>query len=95
MARNIEEEINAFITYFTLERLQGFLLDVIPIIELYNVEEDDDWVENSVGKDDVQNVRLIRTVYLMSRIAEFHAGMLSTMKVRYRDLWKRMEKHLE
>lgn len=45
-----------------------------------------------MGEEDKTNVRLIRTVYLMSKIAESHAGTLVTIKVRFKDLWKRMEK---
>jgi len=68
-----------------------FTLDVFPLFELYNIEEEDDWVKDSVGASDVHNVRLIRTVYLMSKIAENHAGRLCLMNLNFKNLWKRMQ----
>lgn len=68
-----------------------FLRDIIPLFDLYDVEDDSDWVKDAVGEEDLQNVRLIRTVYLVSRIAEFHAGVLASLKINFKDLYKRME----
>lgn len=89
--KDLETEINEFINYFNCECLQSFLRDTIPLFELYNVEEDDDWVEKAVGKDNEQNVRLIRTVYLMSIIAENQAPILVGLRSKFKNLWKRME----
>ena len=72
--------------------MSAFLRDIIPLFELYDVEQEDDWVADAVGDEDTRNVRLIRTVYLISRIAEFHAGKLSSMKIRFREIYLRMEK---
>lgn len=72
--------------------MSAFLRDIIPLFELYDVEQEDDWVADAVGDEDTRNVRLIRTVYLISRIAEFHAGKLASMKIRFRDIHRRMEK---
>ena len=70
----------------------AFLRDIIPLFELYDVEDENDWVKNAVGEEDERNVRLVRTVYLMSKIAEFHAGKLCSLKIHFKDLWQRMEK---
>lgn len=66
--------------------------DIIPLFELYDVEDEDDWVENAVGKENERNVRLVRTVYLVSRIAEFHAGKLCNLKIKFPNLHNKMEK---
>lgn len=72
--------------------MSAFLRDIIPLFELYDVDEKDDWVVEAVGEEDAQNVRLIRTVYLVSRIAEFHAGKLVSVNIQFKDLFLRMEK---
>lgn len=92
--RDIEEEINDFLAIWGSKELISFLNEVIPLLELYDVDEKDDWVEKDVGGDEenIRTIRLIRTVYLISRIAELHAGKLSIIKMRFKDLWKRMEK---
>ena len=56
-----------------------FIEDVFPLLELYDEDEDDDWVKKEVGEENTRNVRIIRTVYLISKFAERHAGK-STIK---------------
>ncbi len=90
--KTIESEINEFLDLWDCAALVSFLKDIIPLFELYDVEDEDDWVKNAVGEGDTRNVRLIRTVYLVSRIAEFHAGKLCTIKAKHPQLWKRLEK---
>jgi len=88
----VEEDINAFLEKWDGDQMCSFLRDIIPLFELYDVDEEDDWVREAVGQSDERNVRLIRTVYLISRIAEFHAGILCSIKMNFKDLYKRMEK---
>ena len=92
--RTLEEEINDFLDKWDCKQQIAFLRDIIPLFELYDVEDEDEWVEKNVGGDEenVRTVRLIRTVYLVSRIAEFHAGKLCTLKIDFKDLYQRMEK---
>lgn len=89
--KTIEQEINDFLSYWGEKELIAFLRDIIPLFELYDVDDEDDWVKDAVGEENEQTVRLIRTVYLMSRIAEFHTGKLNLMRMRFKDLWKRIE----
>ncbi len=89
--KTLEEEINEFLQLWDCEKQTAFLRDIIPLFELYDVEEEDDWVKQVVGEDNERNVRLIRTVYLISRIAEFHAGKFCTINIRFKKLWKRLE----
>lgn len=92
--KSLEEEINAFLEKWDCKQQIAFLRDIIPLFELYDVEDEDDWVAEKVGGDEenVRNVRLIRTVYLVSRICAFHAGMMCTINCHFKDLWKKMEK---
>lgn len=91
--KSIEDEINDFLNDWGCKEMIAFLRDIIPLFELYDVEDENDWVKQKVGEEDERNVRLIRTVYLVSKIAEFHAGKLCSLKMRYKDLWKKMENH--
>jgi hypothetical protein len=92
MARKtLEEEINEFLETWNATRMCDFLRDISPLFDLYDVEEENDWVKQVVGESDERNVRLIRTVYLISRIAEFHTGTLAKIKTNFRDLYLRME----
>jgi hypothetical protein len=90
----IEEEIHKFFELWDADQLVAFLRDVIPLFELYDLQDEQDWVEKEVGIDNVRNVRLIRMVYLVSRIAEYHAGRLCRVRAEHKDLWKRMQKEV-
>ena len=90
--KTLEQEINEFLGKWDADKMSSFLRDIIPLFELYDVEEDADWVKDAVGESNERNVRLIRTVYLVSRIAEFHAGALASIKMNFKDLYRRMEK---
>lgn len=89
---NLEKEINDFLEYWDCNQMSAFLRDFIPLFELYDIEEDNDWIANIVGKESADTVRLIRTVYLISKIAESHAGKLCSLRIRFKDLYRRMEK---
>ena len=89
--KTIESEIEKFVKSYGCKELTQFIEDVFPLFELYNIEEEDDWVKEAVGELNAQNVRLIRTVYLMSKIAENHAGRLCLMNMNFKNLWKRMK----
>lgn len=90
--QSIEDQINSFLEIWDCEQLTAFLSDVIPLLELYNVDRDDDWVADVVGKENATNIRLIRTVYLVSRLADYHTGKLAKVKIDFKDLWRKMEK---
>ena len=91
--RSLEDEINEFLESWDCRQQIEFLRDMVPLFELYDVDNEDDWVRASVGMDNERNIRLIRTVYLVSRLAAFHAVTLCSINVHFKDLWKRMEKH--
>lgn len=88
--KNIDQEINEFLDTFGRKDLESFLISVLPLLELYNVDESSDWVRDAVGVADCRNVRLIRTVYLLSILAEAHANKLYSVRLRFKGLWKRI-----
>lgn len=90
--KTIEEEIDQFLQEWDCDQQMDFLRDIIPLFELYDVEDEDDWVRDAVGAENERNVRLIRTVYLVSKIAEMHSRKLCWINVKFKNLWKRMEK---
>lgn len=89
--KTIEQQINEALEVWNCKQLCAFLRDIIPLFELYDVEDEEDWVKDAVGEENERNVRLIRTVYLISRIAEFHAGALVNFKVRFPNIYQKME----
>lgn len=95
MKKSVEELIEGFVIDFDVDRLVKFLSDIIPLVELYAVEEGKDWVIQEVGELNERNVRLIRTVYIMSKIAENHSGMLASIRARYPRLYEKIQQEAQ
>ena len=91
--KTLEQEINEFLQYWDSDQMCAFLRDIIPLFELYDVEDENDWVSAAVGEENERNVRLIRSVYLISRIAEFHSGKFASIRINFKNLYRRMEKY--
>lgn len=90
--KSIEEEINEFLEVWDMDSMISFLTNAFHLTELYNVEEEDDWVKQIVGAEQVTTIRSIRTVYLMSKFAETQGPKLASTRSRFANLWKRLEK---
>ncbi len=87
----IEKQLNDLLELWGKDEMTSFLRDIIPLFELYNINEEDDWVREAVGQEDEINIRLIRTLYLISKIADNHSGRLCAIKIKHPKLWKKME----
>lgn len=89
--KDIEEEIREFLQLWPAQQMIDFLRDIIPLFELFDVDDENDWVLEEVGEDNEQNVRLVRFIYLVSRIAEKHTGRLARVKSSHPKLCNRLE----
>lgn len=88
---NLEEEIPLFYQTFTGEKMVQLFRDFLPLFEMFDVEDETDWGTDLVGKDNEMTVRLIRAAYLISILAERHAGTLALIKAKHKNLYKRLE----
>jgi len=95
LAEPIDDKINRFLEIWDLPQMLAFLRDAIPIFELYDCSEDDDWVKKAVGEESEYNVRLMRTAYLVSKFAENHSSKIAEIKICLKELWRDMEKEVE
>lgn len=93
--RPIEDEINDMMEEYGARHICGLIREIYEFYELYDVDENDDWIEKQVGAENAREVRIIRTCYLLSRMAELHAGMLIGIRTKYPMLYKRLHKHIE
>lgn len=90
--KHLEKELVDFLDTWTIQELGKLMGCVKPLFELYDCDEEDDWVLQQVGEENYMNVRLIRTVYLLSRLSEWFGGVFSLTKSRHPKLWERIEK---
>lgn len=89
--KDIEEQIKDFLQLWDGQQMIDFLRDIIPLFELFDVDDENDWVLDEVGADNEQNVRLVRFIYLVSRIAERHTGRLARVKSSHPKLCNQLE----
>ena len=87
----IEQEVSLFLEAWNLQDMQSFLREIMALAELFDVDEESDWVLTQVGADDCANIRLIKAAYIISRLAEFHGGKLLKVRMDFKNLWQRME----
>lgn len=90
--KTIEQEINEFLIDWDRPQMESFIRYIDALSKLYHVDENGDWVEEAVGEENAREVRVIQTIYLISRMAEFHAGRLVSMNIKHKKLWLRLEK---
>lgn len=89
--KNIEQELIEFFKLWDFESLSELVRDLIPIVELYDARIEKDEIAEFVQDQDKQNVILLRTSYLLSKIADRHTGILSKTKIRHPGFYKRLE----
>lgn len=93
MAKDIQHQINEFLEVWNLDQQEKFLADVIPLFEMYyQIDKEGDIFEREDTAQNAATVRLLRSVYLISKLAEYHAGKLATVRMQWPNLWKKMEK---
>lgn len=89
--KTIEQEINEFLEWWDYDQISEFFRYIEPLIELYDITEDKDWVADKVGEEDTRNVRLISTVYIISKMCETFGGRFININTRFKGLHKRLE----
>lgn len=89
--KTLEDQINEFVQLWEVKDIIKLFEEFEPLHYLYDVTEEDDWVEKAVGPDDRRNVRVVRTVYLLSRLCELFAGKFVRTNIDFPKLWKKLE----
>ena len=93
--QNIEDLLNSALDYWDSQKIVELLRDTAEFFYLYYTENDKDWVKEEIESEDDVNIRLIRTVYLISKLAENHTGALLSFKLKFPKLWEKMEKEFQ
>ncbi len=86
--KTVNDEINEFLEYWGSEGVVMFMEDVVPLLNMYS--QDTDYLSEEQC-DNERNVRLVRTVYLLSIIAENHATKINYVNSKFMGLSKRIE----
>lgn len=90
--KDMADIMSDFLQVWGPNELIQFLEDILLFFELYDVEDKEDWVETRVGADNASNVRLARTIYLLSKFCEHHSSRMVRTNIQFRELWLKMEK---
>ena len=89
---SVNEKARGILQIFGPERLMSLVNDIWELFELYDVDEEDDWVANKVGEENVREVRLARTAYLLSLVAANHGKAFEKIQKKFPDFWKDAER---
>jgi Holliday junction resolvase RusA-like endonuclease len=80
--KNLSDEVCGILGIFSKNEMCSLLQDLEDVYMLYDVDPKDDWVLEAVGEEDERHVRLSRTAYLLSKIAEY-SDKLKQIKRRF------------
>ena len=88
----LEGELCRFLDIWPLEQFTEFMRCVHNLMEMYDITDENNWIEKIVAPEDMRNVVLIRTAYLMSKIAEKFASKLYQTASKLPKFCHRLEK---
>lgn len=93
--QKMEKEINEILNEWCYTPICDMIKDIGPLITLYSQESSEAIILKEMPPEDSTNITLIRTVYLLSKFAERHAGKLASLKCKYPAIGERIEKYQE
>lgn len=93
--KSLEQEIAEFMQFWDGHQMEKFLRDIIPMFEMFDIQDDSEWMNEGGSEEDAINIKMIRAAYIVSKIAENHAGKLARMKIDFKNLWKRLEERVQ
>ena len=91
--KTIEDEINEFLEIFDSKCLGDMFEDFCELFRLYDIDDKEDWLAIRVGPENCRQVRLIRTCYLISKIAENNSSRLFKIKTTFPYFYRKLEEH--
>ena len=89
--KTIEDQINEFVKVWDVDSLINLFDLYEKLRHLYDVTEEDDWLEKIVGLEDRRNVRVVRTIYILSKLSQCFSGKMAITKINFPNLWKKLE----
>lgn len=89
---SVNDKVIGILELFGPDRLMEFLTVVQELFALYDVDEAEDWVASKVGEENAREVRLARTAYLLSIIADMHGKYFQKIQRRFPNFYKDAEK---
>ena len=88
----LDRVLQDFLELWPVEILVDLLEDLFPLFDLYEPDGEGNWCLTQLEESDKKDVRMVRTIYLISKLCDRHSGRIAKTKVDFKDLWLRLEK---
>lgn len=79
---------SGILNLFPPETMTCFLEEVNSLTELWGLEEEEERELSQSITDDLNHLRLIRTAYVMSKLASVYCPLLKRINERYPKFWE-------
>lgn len=89
--KTLSDEINIILSMIGPEQLGRLIEDIYDLVHLYDVTENDDWLEDYVASHNAREIRLTQTAYLLSRFSDKYANILKKISRACPGFWQRAE----
>jgi len=89
---SMQDKINSVLSVIGPEELYTLMEIGNEMFHLYDVDAEHDWVDRGQGPEDARTIRLTRTAYLLSKMADLFATPLKKIHRANPNCWVEMER---
>lgn len=87
----LEKNIQKFFEVWDFEQMNDLARFFIEFLEVFELDKDLDWEKEVLQNEDKRNVKIIRCVYIILKLADLYSGKLLCTKAEFKNLWKKLE----
>jgi predicted KAP-like P-loop ATPase len=87
----LESNIQVFFDKWSFEEMNDLARFFLEFLEVFELDKEMDWEKEVIANEDVRNVKIIRCMYIVLKMADLYAGKLVATKVEFKSLWRKLE----
>lgn len=88
---DLEEKVQMFFEKWSFDEMNDLARFFIEFLEVFELDKDLDWEKEVLANEDVRNVKIIRCMYIVLKMADLYSGKLVATKVEFKGLWRKLE----
>lgn len=88
---DMEIKIQEFFEKWSWEEMNDLACFFIEFLEIFEIDKQIDWEKEVQANEDIRNVKIIRCVYIILKMADLYSGKLVSTKMEFKSLWRKLE----
>jgi len=87
----LESKIHVFFEKWSFEEMNDLARFFIEFLEVFEIDKDMDWEREVLQNEETRNIKIIRCMYIVLKMADLYAGKFVATKVEFKGLWRKLE----